>query len=113
MPRFGGLRYGGFRMRRFGVPMFGMGMRMGSPLIMALFGGGLGYLLGSWGQQQQPAPQVQAQSPNVQPQQAAPAPAANEDDRVLAQLKLLGELRDKGVLSDDEFVREKKRLLER
>jgi hypothetical protein len=113
MPRFGGLRYGGFRMRRFGVPMFGMGMRMGSPLITALFGGGLGYLLGSRGQQQQPAPQAQAQSPNVQPQQAAPAPAANDDDRVLAQLKLLGELRDKGVLSDDEFVREKKRLLER
>jgi hypothetical protein len=30
---------------------------------------------------------------------------------ILAQLKLLGELHEKGVLTDDEFTREKNRLL--
>ena len=101
----GGFRGGGFGMRRMGFPLFGMGMGMGlGPLMTGLMAGGLGYVLGSntnqpqYPQQGQPAP-VQGQ------------PAAPTSVDTLAQLKLLGELHDKGVLTDDEFTREKTRLL--
>jgi hypothetical protein len=46
----GGFRGGGFRggygMRRGGMPLLGMGMGMGSPLLSGLMTGGIGYLLG-------------------------------------------------------------------
>ena len=85
-------------MRRMGFPLLGMGMGFGmGPLITGMMAGGLGYLLGSNANQGQNGPMGQA------------APAASPD--VLAQLKLLGELHDKGVLTDDEFTREKNRLL--
>jgi Short C-terminal domain len=49
------------------------------------------------------------------PLQLAPEPAADdpvaEADRRLAQLKELGELRASGVLTDEEFEREKARVL--
>lgn len=50
------------------------------------------------------------------PLQLPPQPAAADDpvaeaDRRLAQLKELGELRASGVLTDDEFEREKARVL--
>ena len=90
-------------MRRGGFPLLGMGMGFGmGPLFTGLLAGGLGYLLGSNnnpGQNPQGVPY---------PQQGQPAPA-NQD--TLAQLQLLGELHDKGVLTDDEFTREKTRLL--
>ena len=118
MPRggFGGGgfgRGGGFGMRRYGYPIMGgmgMGMGMGSPLMGGLFAGGLGYLLGSNNSNQQPQ-QVVQQVPVPMYQQPQAAPAA--DNGVLAQLKLLGDLHDKGVLTDDEFSQEKKRLLDR
>ena len=116
MPRGfgGGFGRGGFGMRRRGMPLLGMGMGMGSPLLSGLMGGGLGYLLGR--NSNQPAePQVQqvAPAPTSQPPQAAPAAGANPDSERLAQLKLLGELHDSGVLTDDEFAREKARILNR
>lgn len=40
-----------------------------------------------------------------------PEGATRQDD--LAQLKLLGELHESGVLDDDEFAREKRRILDR
>ena len=60
------------------------------------------------GQQQQPAAIPAAGLALPTEGQPAAAPA-NQD--TLAQLKLLGELHDKGVLTDDEFTREKNRLL--
>ncbi len=95
--------------------MLGMGgMGMGSPLLTGLMGGGLGYLFGSsrGNQQQEPV----AAQPVGPPAPPAPAPAQPEgatrqDD--LAQLKLLGELHESGVLDDDEFAREKRRILDR
>ena len=85
-------------------------MGMGSPLLSGLMAGGLGYLLGS-NMNQQVSPQMQ---------QVAPAPTAppsyglqttetvqSADSGNLAQLKLLG------VLTDDEFTREKNRILAR
>lgn len=65
---------------------------------------------GRWEQkaQQQQAQQVAAQSA------AAPAPAApaaeSMDDKI-EQLKKLGELRDAGVLTDEEFAAQKAKLL--
>ncbi|MGB8213732.1 MAG: SHOCT domain-containing protein [Anaerolineales bacterium] len=114
MPRGfgGGFRGGGFRggwgMRRGGFPLIGMGMGMGGPLMTGLMAGGLGYLLGSNTNQQQP-PQVM-QVP-YQGQPAAPASPSGEDK--LTQLKLLGELHDRGVLTDEEFTREKNQILGR
>ena len=108
-------------MRRGGMPLLGMGMGMGmgGPLMTGLMAGGLGYLLGSNSNQPQ-NPQVvqmmpaqapyQAQQPYQTPQ-AAPASPAGADK--LAQLRLLGELHDKGVLTDDEFTREKNQILGR
>lgn len=56
--------------------------------------------------QQEPAPQQQQYA--APPPQAAPAePAADP----IAQLKELGELRDSGVLTDEEFAAQKAKIL--
>ncbi|MGV9867682.1 SHOCT domain-containing protein [Rhodococcus koreensis] len=56
----------------------------------------------------QPAPQQQAPPPPPPP--AQPAPQAGGTDRIAA-LKQLGELRDQGVLTEEEFNTEKARIL--
>ena len=53
-----------------------------------------------WAEQDAPPPE-----PSTPPQAAAPA----EDP--MEQLKELGELRDKGVLTEDEFAAQKAKLL--
>ena len=86
--------------------MGGMGMRrpglfggLFSTLFTGLMGGGLGYLIGT-------------NSANQQTQQAEQtSTTANTDDAKLVQLKKRGELRDSGVLTDEEFASEKDRLL--
>lgn len=45
------------------------------------------------------------------PQPSAPAPAPAPDADPIAQLKELGELRDSGVLTEDEFAAQKAKLL--
>jgi len=57
---------------------------------------------GRWAEQDQAAYAQQAP-----PQQAPPAPAADP----IAQLKELGELRDSGVLTDEEFAAQKAKVL--
>ena len=57
-------------------------------------------------QQYQEAPPQQYQAPP--PPAAAPAP---DMDATLAQLKELGELKEAGVLNDDEFEQQKNRIL--
>jgi hypothetical protein len=107
-----------------GPPMMmgGMGMGMGlggSPLLSGLMTGGIGYLLGrNSGQQQQPYVPVQQASPAYPqqayypPPQSAPYQASTSSNSGdLAQLKLLGDLHDRGVLTDDEFAREKASIL--
>jgi Short C-terminal domain len=59
-------------------------------------------------EQQQYEQQQAAQA--AAPPPAAAAPAANTDD-VIAQLKQLGELRDAGVLTDEEFFAQKAKIL--
>ena len=60
---------------------------------------------GRWAEQDQAAYAQQAP-----PQQAPAAPAAPAADPI-AQLKELGELRDSGVLTDEEFAAQKAKIL--
>lgn len=100
-------------MRRGGIPLLGMGLGFGSPLMTGLMAGGLGYLLGSNANQPQNPQVMQVMpAPTYQPTQASQdAPASPTRVDVLAQLKLLGDLHNSGVLTDEEFTREKNRLL--
>jgi Short C-terminal domain len=122
---------GGPYMRRRGFPLFpmggfGMGGMGGSSLLGDLMAGGIGYVMGRQSAQQTPpqqyqapqyqAPQYQApQTPQYQaPQYQAPptqVPAAGAGNERLAQLKLLGHLRDSGLLTNDEFEAEKQKIL--
>ena len=54
--------------------------------------------------QQQPAQQQYAPPPDA-------APAAGAGDDMIAQLEKLGQLRDKGILTDEEFAAQKAKLL--
>ncbi len=112
----------GFGMRRVGVPlvmpMGGWGWGgMGSPLLTTLMAGGLGYAIGSSSAQQNvpqypPYPPYPQQPYPYQAPSAAPqGSASGADSGKLAQLQLLGELHKSGVLTDDEFEREKQRIL--
>ena len=62
-------------------------------------------------QQQQYAPPPQAYAPPPQAPAPAPATAAPDTDDVTAQLQQLGELKSRGLLSDEEFAAAKARLL--
>jgi len=64
-------------------------------------------------EQQYQAQQYQQQQ-YAQPAYAAPAPAAppaDSGDDMIAQLEKLGELHDKGILTDEEFAAQKAKLL--
>ncbi len=52
-----------------------------------------------------------ASPPPPPPPQAAPAPAASGQTAVIDQLTKLGDLRDRGILTDDEFAAEKAKVL--
>ncbi|KQX09352.1 hypothetical protein ASC82_25830 [Streptomyces sp. Root431] len=64
---------------------------------------------GRWARQE-PA---QAEPQYAPPPPPAPAPAAPADDMSskIAQLKELGELKDQGVLTEEEFTAQKSRIL--
>jgi hypothetical protein len=65
---------------------------------------------GRWAAQEQ----AQYQQPAYAPSQYEAAPAAQEADdgsSLIAQLEKLGSLRDKGILTDEEFAQQKARLL--
>jgi hypothetical protein len=52
------------------------------------------------------------QEAQQQPQEAAPAPApAAGEPSLIDQLKQLGELKEQGILTEDEFAAEKAKLL--
>lgn len=65
---------------------------------------------GRWAQQDQPSypPQQYEQEPSPQP---AAAPAGDDMDNRIAQLKQLGELKAQGVLTEAEFEAQKRQLL--
>lgn len=87
----------------FGGPMFG-GFGMGGGLLGDMLAAGLGYYVGrrsvpSYGQY--PA----------YPQPYPPQVAMDPSRQRLAQLQLLGHLRESGVLTEEEFQQEKQRIL--
>ncbi|HEY6541729.1 MAG TPA: SHOCT domain-containing protein [Ktedonobacteraceae bacterium] len=89
----------------FGGPMFGgFGMGMGGGLLGDLLAGGLGYYVGRRSNQ---GYGPYAAFPQQYPQQAAIDPARQR----LAQLQMLGHLRESGVLTEEEFQQEKQRIL--
>jgi len=110
---------------------YGMGMGMGG-LMGDLVAGGIGYLMGKQSAQQgqqyqtpqyQPPQTPQYQTPQYQPPQTpqylAPAVTPNQQataasgvNERLAQLKLLGHLRDSGLLTNDEFEVEKRKIMQ-
>ncbi len=116
--------------RRAGYPLFGGGLGLGG-LLSDLLSGGIGYLIGknsAQNQQQQAAPYQQSYQQPASPYQQylsqyqQPAPpyqpspsqesVGNTQDSRLAQLRLLGQLREQGVLTDEEFQAEKQRILD-
>jgi len=60
--------------------------------------------------EQAPPPQQQY-APAPQQQQYAPPPEAPSQADVISQLKQLGELRDAGILTEEEFAAQKAKLL--
>ncbi len=60
-------------------------------------------------EQQQQYQQQQYQQPAYQ--EPPPAPAAPSMDEAIAQIKQLGELKDQGLLTEEEFAAQKARLL--
>lgn len=55
--------------------------------------------------------QMAAAAPAPAPVAAAPAPAAPATTDVVAQLRSLAELRDQGILTEEEFAAQKAKLL--
>ena len=66
---------------------------------------------GRWAAQEQP--QYQEQPAYAPPSQyeAPPPQEADDGSSMIAQLEKLGDLRDKGILTDEEFAQQKARLL--
>lgn len=88
------------------------------PLLRGAMVGGVGYMAGKAGANRAARESSQEQrSENLEgapPPAAAPpaaAPPASGAPSTIEQLKQLGELRDSGVLTPEEFEREKQKLL--
>lgn len=62
-------------------------------------------------QEQKSADQQAEAAQQAVPQQAAPQQAAPAEEDRLARIKELGQMRDQGLLTDQEFASEKARLL--
>jgi Short C-terminal domain len=92
-----------------------MMMRRRRPLMRAAMVGGVAYHAGKRVEQGREADAYRDQEiADLQAQQsAAPpaAPAGGMSDETINQLKQLGELKDQGVLTEDEFEAQKKKLL--
>ncbi|HET8960775.1 SHOCT domain-containing protein [Nocardioides sp.] len=65
---------------------------------------------GRWAAQEQQQYQQPAYAPPTQ-YEAAPPQEADDGSSMIAQLEKLGDLRDKGILTDEEFAQQKARLL--
>jgi hypothetical protein len=61
-----------------------------------------------WAQQEE---QQYAQQEPQYAQAPAPAPAAPSESDTIAQLEKLGELKEKGILTDEEFAAQKAKIL--
>lgn len=64
-----------------------------------------------WAEQEQAQYDQQAAAQQAAAPAPAPAPAASAENDLVAQLKQLAELKDQGILTDDEFAAQKAKLL--
>lgn len=64
-----------------------------------------------WAEKEQTAPAYLAATSQQGAPQPAAAPAAAPADDLYAQLAQLGQLREQGILTDEEFQAQKQRLL--
>lgn len=64
-----------------------------------------------WAEQEQAQYDQQAAAQQAAASAPAPAPAASAENDLVAQLKQLAELKDQGILTDDEFAAQKAKLL--
>jgi hypothetical protein len=64
-----------------------------------------------YGPPQQYPPEQQQYAPPAQPEYLAPPPAPPSGDDLLDKLQQLGDLKDRGLLTDAEFQSQKARLL--
>jgi hypothetical protein len=94
-----------------------MFMRRRRPLMRAAMVGGAGYYAGKKVQQGREAEADQderlAQLEQAQYAQSAPQapPPAASSDEVIQQLQKLGQLKDQGILTQEEFDAQKQKLL--
>jgi hypothetical protein len=80
------------------------------PLMRAAVVGGVAYHAGKRAQEGRNADeQEQAMQ---QEADAAPAPAGGITDDAIEQIQKLGELKEQGLITDDEFEAQKRKLLE-
>ena len=61
--------------------------------------------------QQQPPPQAYQQPVYQQPPPPPPAPSGGISDDAIQQLKELGALKEQGILTEEEFVAQKAKIL--
>ena len=88
----------------FGGPMLGgWGMGLGGGLLGTLLAGGLGYYVG----RRRGQGNAQDASSQQYPQPATTDPSSQR----MTQLKQLGQLRESGVVTEEEFQQEKQRIL--
>lgn len=95
-----------------------MMMRRRRPLMRAAMVGGVAYHAGKRVEQgreddayrDQQIADLQAQQAAAPPAAAPPAAGGMSDDTI-NQLKQLGELKDQGILTEDEFEAQKRKLL--
>jgi hypothetical protein len=92
--------------------MFGRRRR---PLARAAMVGGTAYYAGKKVQQGREQDEMtEARLEQLEAQQAyasAPAPSGGVSDATIEQLKKLGELKESGILTPDEFEQQKQKLL--
>jgi hypothetical protein len=95
-----------------------MFMRRRRPLLRAAMVGGVAYHAGKRAQQgryedeTQDARLEQLEAQQTGPGQAAPAAPAAEEMSPIDQLKQLAELKDQGILTQEEFEQQKHKLLQ-
>jgi Short C-terminal domain len=96
-----------------------MMMRRRRPLMRAAMVGGVAYHAGKKVQEGREEDayrdaeiaELQAQQAAAAPPAAAPASAGGMSADTINQLKQLGELKDQGILTEDEFEAQKRKLL--
>lgn len=91
-------------------------LRRRRPLLRAAAVGGGAYAFGKHrervqAENEQAAYEAGQQSAMAAPPPPAPSPAGATASDAISQLKQLGELHTQGILTDDEFAKEKARIL--